>query len=342
MRASAPVRVLIADDSATLREALATLLALEPGIQVVGQARDGQEALALCRTLRPDVVTMDVQMPGLDGLAATEAIMEEAPARVLMVCSVAEEAQLDLSFRAVEAGALELIAKPGPGEAMLRAWARRVADAVRLMAEVPVVRRVRTRGAGGAAQWRPGRGGGLGALGIVASAGGPPALARIVGELPADLPVPLLLAQHIAPGFTDGLRRWLEGATRLPVRVAQDGAPLAGPGVWLAPDGCDLTVQAGGVLRTAASVGIHSPSGDRLLSSLAANLGARAAGLVLTGMGDDGAQGLLALRRAGGRTFAQDEATSAVYGMPHAAHALGAVQELVALDRIAPLILELA
>ena len=178
------------------------------------------------------------------------------------------------------------------------------------------------------------------AIGLVASTGGPPALARILGALPAGFPVPLLVAQHIAPGFTAGLRRWLSEASSLRLGVARDGMALA-PGVWLAPERSDLIVDASGRVFTPFSTGTFAPSGDRLLESLAA-LGDRALGVVLTGMGEDGAKGLLALRRAGGRTFAQDEATSLVFGMPQAAHALSAAQDLVALDRIAPLILELA
>ncbi|MBS2021424.1 MAG: response regulator [Deltaproteobacteria bacterium] len=336
-----PIRVLIADDSQTARAALAAMLT-EHGVQVVGEAADGHEAVALCKALRPDVVTMDVRMPGLDGLQATEAIMADAPARVLLVCGVTEAEQLDLSFRAVAAGALELVPKPLASEAGLRAWGAKVAEAVRLMVEVPVVRRVRgltpLQGSPRVPEARPARGS-LKAIGIAASTGGPPVLARILSALPANLPVPVLLAQHIAPGFTEGLRRWLSAASPLPVKLARHGQP-AEAGVWLPPDHCDLEWEAGR-LRTPFSDGPYAPSGDRLLTSLAV-LGGQALGFVLTGMGDDGARGLLALRKSGGRTFAQDSSTSAVFGMPHAAHTLGAAQDLVALDRIAPLILELA
>lgn len=341
-----PIRVLVADGSATARRALASMLAEDPGVQVVGEACDGLEAVALCRALLPDVVTMDAQMPGLDGLRATEAIMELSPARVLLVCAASESEQLDLGFRAVAAGALELVARPAGDDVELRAWGRRIMETIRLMAEVPVVRRSRSPAGGAPASppqaWREAapRPEPLLAIGLVASTGGPPALARILGSLPARFGVPVLVAQHVAPGFTAGLRRWLAEATPLPVRIATDREPL-GPGVWLAPDHRDLCLDAGGLLRTPFAATANSPSGDVLLRSLAP-LGSRALGLVLTGMGDDGAQGLLALRRGGGRAFAQDQASSSVFGMPQAAFALGAAQDLLALDRIAPLILELA
>lgn len=341
-----PIRVLVADDSPTARAALVAMLAEDPGVHVVGEACDGFEAVAMCRALLPDVVTMDACMPGLDGLHATEAIMEQAPSRVLLVCAVSESDQLDLSFRAVAAGALELVAKPGAEDGALRAWGRRITESIHLMAEVPVVRRVRAAAAGASSSSPGARSVRLLrlepplAIGLVASTGGPPALARILGSLPARFPVPVLVAQHIAPGFTGGLRRWLAEATPLEVLIAVDGQVL-GPGVWLAPDRRDLALEPGGVLRTPLPSTSNPPSGDLLLRSLA-RLGPRAVGVVLTGMGEDGAQGLLELRQAGGRAFAQDQASSTVFGMPQAADRLGAAQDLVALDRIAPLILELA
>ncbi len=322
------IRVLVADDSATMRNALAKLLSGEPDLAIVGFAKDGVEAVEKARALRPDVITMDVDMPRLDGLGATSAIMREAPARVLVICSVSEDRQLDLSFRAMAAGALELIAKPSAGTEALRSWGRRVAESVRLMAEVPVVRR-----------FTVGEGQPLPALetvdlvAIVASTGGPPALAQILSGL-RELGAPLLIAQHIAEGFTAGLVRWLAGVTPLQVSVARDGEQPQPGHVYLPPDGCDLTVDTGRVLRATRSSSLHCPSGNRLLQSVAKQYGARAAGLVLTGMGDDGAQGLLSLRQAGGQTFAQDEASSVVYGMPQAAWACGAAQQQLALDLV--------
>lgn len=333
------IRVLIADDSFTVLNALTELLKQCEDIEVVGRASDGLEAVSMASELRPDVITMDVMMPRLDGLAATAAIMAQAPSRVLIVCSISETQQMDLSFRAIEAGALEVIAKPkSSGIEDLRRWGARVAESVRLMAEVPVVTRRRLSRL---PLNLPVNRGVVDVFGLVASTGGPPALAQLLGSLPGDLPIPLLVAQHITEGFTEGLVRWLSGVTSLKIGIAQDGAACHPAHVYLAPDGHHLEVDSDGLLRTPKGYGGHCPSGNRLLESLARSYRMRAGGVVLTGMGDDGAQGLLAIRNAGGQTFAQDAATSVVYGMPQAAAALKATQTLLPIDAMGPMILEL-
>jgi len=334
-----PIRVLVADDSTTLRTALCALLSEDPHLSIVGQAADGMEAVEKARALRPDVITMDVNMPRLDGLGATAAIMADAPARVLVISSVRQHRQLELSFKAMAAGALELIAKPEGGPDEMRRWARRVAESVRLMAEVPVVRRHRRN----STPPRPAvaHGAHVDVVGMVASTGGPPALAHVLGSLPRELPIPLLLAQHIASGFTSGLVRWFDSVCTLRVVIAQEGELPAAGRVYLPPDGCDLELDRKGHLHTPRSTGLHCPSGNRLLVSLARAYGSRSAGFVLTGMGDDGAQGLLELKRAGGATYAQDEQSSVVFGMPQVAHACGAARGLLPLESIGPAILEL-
>lgn len=332
------IRVLIADDSATVRSLLANVLGADAQFSVVGQAADGVEAVSMARSLRPDVITMDVNMPRLDGLGATAAIMAEAPSRVLVISSVSEHRQLELSFKAMAAGALEVIAKPRPGEEM-RHWGRRLSESVRLMAEVPVVRRHRAAVAP-APPAAPHRGEVV-CVALVASTGGPPALARVLGDLPPALPVPILIAQHIAEGFTPGLVRWFSSICALPVRVAADSETPQRGSVYLAPDGCDLDLNPQGQLLTPRSGGPHCPSGNRLLHALARVHRTHAAGFVLTGMGDDGAHGLLALRQAGGATYAQDERSSVVFGMPQVAAQMGAARSVLSLESIAPTILEL-
>lgn len=328
------IRVLVVDDSVTLRRALTQMLSEDPNLQIVGEAADGVAAVRKAVSLRPDVITMDVDMPGLDGLAATAAIMAEAPARVLIVCSLGEARQMDLSFRAIAAGALELIAKPGAGDD-LRRWGARVAESVRLMAEVPVVRRRTLTARRLAAP----AGREVDAFGLVASTGGPPALVTILGALPRTLRIPLFVAQHMAEGFTPGLLRWFSQSSPLPVELAQEGRPCRAGHVYLPPDGHDLELDEQGLMRTPRASGVHRPSGNRLLASLARVYGARSGGVVLTGMGDDGAQGLLAIRNAGGQTFAQDELTSVVFGMPHAALDCGATTTMLPLDAVAAAIL---
>jgi len=334
----ARVRVLVADDSQTVQQALLKLLGRDGRIEVVGAAADGVEAVALARTLRPDVITMDVRMPRLDGLAATAAIMAEAPSRILVVASVSEDQQA-LCFRAMNVGALEVIPKPlsaAPDE--LGPWAGRLADSICLMAEVPVVTRRRSHALRALPRRAQGR---VDALGLVASTGGPPALAEILGALPAGLPVPIFVAQHIASGFSQGLRRWLAEITPLQVELVRGPSPARPGTVYVAQDGLDLLVDAEGLVATHPPQGPHRPSGTRLLTSIARTYGARGGGVVLTGMGDDGAQGLLEIRRAGGATFAQDEATSVVFGMPQAAQKLGAVESMLPLPAIPAVIVEL-
>lgn len=332
-----PIRVLVVDDSPTMANTLTALLTEDPRIEVVGRAGDGNRAVQLARLLRPDVITMDLLLPGLDGPAAIAAIMSQAPARVLVVSAVAEQRGVDLGFQAMSAGALELIGKPNVTNVEeLRRWGKDLAHSVCLMAEVPVIsRRART-----GSVTPPPIGARVDVFGIVASTGGPPALAELLSKLPKDLPVPLLIAQHITVGFTQGMVRWLSQVTPLPVDVARDGERLEPGRVYFPQDGQDLLVDSTGLARLQRSRGGPCPNGDVLLASLAQAFGRRSGGVVLTGMGEDGARGLLAIRKAGGVTFSQDEATSVVYGMPRAALEIHATDQGVPLSSVPELILQ--
>lgn len=338
MTTRGPVRVLIADDSRVMREAIRALLSVDPGIVVVGEAKDGADAVDQATTLAPDVITMDVLMPRLNGLEATQRIMAQTPARILLVCAVGDEGGVDLSFRAMDVGALELIAKPTAKE-NLHTWGEALRESVKLMAEVPVVRRWRSGPASSPSTMPPSFR--VGVVGIAASTGGPPALASILGKLPRDLPVCVLVAQHMANGFVAGLHRWLLEVSAIPVQIGKDGTMVERGTVVLAPDGCDMELTIGGALRVVPSTSHHTPSGDRLLESLAKVYRSRALGIVLTGMGDDGTRGLAAIRAMGGRTLAQDEASSVVFGMPKAAAAAGVVDQVVALSAMPALLLDL-
>ncbi len=341
-----PIRVLLVDDSRTARATLAAILAREPTLEVVGQAGDGEAAVRMAAALRPDVITMDLAMPGMGGIEAISQIMATTPCRILAVAAVERGLEAGVSFDAITAGALELIAKPsGPREgeerpglpAMheLRAWGDKVVEAIRLMAEIPVVTRRDRPGQIPRSPARPQPSSRVRAIGIVASTGGPPALAEILAGLPGDFPVPILLAQHLMPGFSRGLIDWLSECTELPVEMAREGM-LVRPGrVYLPPDQCDLEISGDGRALVPPTRGGPCPSGDRMLFALARHAGDRAVGVVLTGMGDDGAQGLLAVRRAGGITFAQDRESSIVYGMPDAAAKVGAVASVLPLGEIA-------
>jgi two-component system, chemotaxis family, protein-glutamate methylesterase/glutaminase len=337
---SRAVRVLVADDSPTMRAILQALLTEEGDVDVVGHARDGVEAVRLARSLLPDLVTMDVRMPGLGGLEATAAIMAEAPCRILVVCAVDEEEAVRLGFEAVSAGALELLPKPRVGEgAGLDVWGRRLREAVKLMAEIPVVGR-RRRGSYHDVEHTE-LSVRAAAVGLVASTGGPPALAHVLGRLPGDLPAPVFVVQHMAPGFARGLVRWLSESTKLRVVAVQRAMRIETACAYLPIDGHDLVIQKHGIVDVAPGSENNCPSGDRLLGSLARAFGSQSLGVVLTGMGDDGVEGLRAIRAAGGFTLAQDAATSVVYGMASAAHRAGVVSRLLPLQAIAPTVLDL-
>jgi len=332
------IRVLVADDSRAARRALAGVLREDPSFDVVGEAADGREAIQGAERLRPDVITMDVLMPGLDGLEAIRSIMSRAPARIVVVSSAANDRELDVSFRAISAGALEVLGKPAGDGEDFRAWARRLRESVRLMAGVPVVRRFSEGPAGcgpgaeaPAPVIAPRR---LAAFALGASTGGPAALARVLAELPGALPVPVFIAQHMTSGFTRGLVRWLAEVSALGVTVVERSMPAMPARVYVPADGYDLSVDGDGCLHVTASPAEPFPSVNCLFESFAAAYGRRGGAALLTGMGDDGARGLLAVRRAGGVTACQDEATSVVFGMPKAALRLDAAQHVLPLDSI--------
>ncbi len=334
------LRVLVADDSAAARLLIQGILEADPELEVVGQATDGAEAVALADRLAPDVITMDVAMPGVDGLEATRQIMARRPRPIVLVSGVFTP-DLDNSFRALEAGAVTLLEKPsGPGSPAFDRGAAELVATVKLMAGVKLVRRSAPRPAqagapGSPPAVRPPEL--LRIVAIAASTGGPPALAQILRTLPADWSVPVLVVQHIGAGFDAGLVRYLDECCPLPVTIAEDGRELAGGEVHVSPAAAHLGVTAGHLLTVTAAEPIdgYRPSANHLFRSVAAVFGPRAAGVVLTGMGRDGADGLLSLREAGGLAIAQDETTSTVYGMPRQAVLRGAADHVLPVEDIA-------
>jgi two-component system chemotaxis response regulator CheB len=342
-------RVLVADDSPSARRLLVEILDRDPQLQVAGEAADGGEAVRLTERVQPEVIVMDVLMPVLDGLAATRRIMELRPTPIVLVSAGVDSRQADRSFEAIRAGALTLLAKPrGPGYPGFPEEAAELRTTVRLMADVKVVRQRRRDPAwpgrapvgpggqtGGRASERPGGRVRIAAIG--ASTGGPAALATILAALPGIAPVPILVVQHITVGFHQALADWLDALTPMTVRLAAHGLPLRPGEVLIAPPGRHLGVSSSRrvTLSAAAPVGAHRPSATHLFRSVAEAYGAAAVGVILTGMGDDGAAGLCALRGAGGLVLAQDEASSVVFGMPREACATGAVDRVVPLAEMA-------
>lgn len=327
----APLRVLVADDSPLSLDAVTAALEEDGDIQVVAVAGDGRDALAKVEATRPALVAMDINMPVMDGLEAVERIMASRPTPILLLTGDPARRDERGVFEALSRGALDVIPKHvAAGSPAQRAWLR---DHVRLLAGVTVVYRARAarRQAGAPVMAAPAPPA-VGGVGLVASTGGPPAIAEILAALPARYPLPVLIVQHLASGFAAHLASWLEGVSRLRVVIARDGLRLEAGTVYLAPDGAHMTVSGGDRLALDARsppVDGHRPSGTRLLSSLAAAWGGRAIGVVLTGMGSDGVAGLQAIRRAGGTTYAQDQASSVVFGMPRAARDAGAASTLL-------------
>jgi len=331
-----PIRVLVADDSELFRELLAGVVAADPAFQVVAVAADGDEAASRARTLRPDVITMDLNMPDADGFSGIARIMADTPTPILVLTGDPTEA---VGFRALSLGALDILEKP-QATADLGAYGQLLRSRLRLLAGVKVIRHL--RGLREKRREAPRAVARADLVVIGASLGGPRALAALLRGLPADFPAPVAVVQHIADGFTEGLASWLASESRLDVREARDGERLRAGRILLAPTGKHL-VLADGVARLsdAPPFDTFKPSVTPLFLSAARQYGARACGVILTGMGRDGAEGLRAIRAAGGPTIAQDEATSAVFGMPRAAIELGAVDRVMPLDEIPRALVEL-
>lgn len=339
------IRVLVVDDSVTVRRYLCEALASDPDVDVVGEAGDGKLAIELCRTLRPDVVTMDMMLPVMTGLGATEYIMAHCPTRILIVSSSTNRGELFKTYEALAAGALDVLEKP-QGNETDDAWKRKLIATIRLISRVRVITHPRARlGLLGQTQTSHSHGPlSIGhqsrqVIAVGASTGGPGAVVDILRTLPAPCPLPVLIVVHIAERFGTAFPEWLDGQSPHRVVSAREGDVVrerAGQ-VLVAPPGYHLVVRSGRVHLT-VDAERHScrPSVDVLFESIAREYGPAAVACLLTGMGRDGAAGLLEVRRAGGLTIAQDEATSVVYGMPREAVLLGAAESILPLGAIGP------
>jgi two-component system chemotaxis response regulator CheB len=338
------IKALVVDDSPLTRMLLVELLNSDPGIQVIGAMNDGQAALDFLQVThnRPDVVIMDIHMPRLDGFDATRRIMETRPLPIIICTATADPQELAVAFRSMEAGAVACVSKPVALGADFESRRINLLQTVRLMSEVKVVRRWnRSRSAAPAANGTACATSvttrGIQLIGIGASTGGPPVLQSILHGLPKDFPVPLLIVQHISPGFLPGMVEWLNQTTSLRVQVAAHGVvPLPGH-AYVAPDDFHLGITASGRImlsREEPEIGLR-PAVSYLFRTLADCCGPGAIGVLLTGMGKDGAVELKRMKDRGAMTIAQDQESSIVHGMPGEAIRLGAASQVLATDQIA-------
>lgn len=338
-------KVLVVEDSAVIRELIVHLLESDPALQVIATATNGEEAVAIAQQQQPDVITMDITMPKMDGFETTRRIMETAPKPIVIVTASWDPKEVATSFRAMEAGAVAVIAKPpGPGHPDHAVLARELVQTVKSMAEVKVVRRWARRPSAKPPADEPpplveakGRNHPIKVVAIGTSTGGPMALQTLLAALPRPLPVPMLVVQHMAVGFIAGFVEWLSQSTGHPVHVASDGEFLLAGHVYVAPDGFQMRVKTQGKLELTsdgAEYGI-CPSVSYLFRSVAQVYGARAVGVLLTGMGRDGAAELKLMRDAGAITFVQDKESSVIHGMPGEAIRLDAATYVLPPEKIA-------
>ncbi|MBV8692810.1 MAG: response regulator [Actinobacteria bacterium] len=333
------VRVVVVEDSTVQRAHLVHTLQADGDIEVIGEAADAPDAVARVAELRPDVVTVDLQIPGGGGQHVIEQVMAHTPTPILVLSAKVAGPQSAPAIDALVAGALDAAPKPARWTAVEEGDLRR---RVRALNGVTVLRHPRGRLVNARAEARGFCRTGEPVVAIAASTGGPPALATVLSGL-ARVGAPVLVVQHIHDDFVDGLVSWMARVAPLPVRMAAAGDRLHPGTVYIGPGGCHLRVDRDlRVVLDPEPVTTHRPSADELFRSIAQHVGRSAVGVVLTGMGDDGAAGLLAIRNAGGRTLAQDQATSAVFGMPRAAYLAGAVEQQVAIDDMADAIVRAA
>lgn len=347
------IRVLIVEDSPVVREFLQEILSRDPRLEVAAAVESAEEALRILKRVSPDVISLDIRLPGMNGFEATRRIMSERPTPIVVVSASVESEELKITMNALRAGALTVVEKPvGTAHADYEALAERLRTQLAIMSQVKVVRQQINRvqlpaSPVGKAHRLPERPqprtlAPVRMIGVVTSTGGPTALVQLLGGMGPDFPLPILLIQHITASFLKGFVAWLDSVCPFSVVVAKDGEVPAPGRVYMAPPDRHLRVEAGSLrVDEGDPVSAQRPSGTVLFQSMARSLASQAIGVLLTGMGEDGAAGLWEIRKAGGYTMAEDESTAVVYGMPAEAVRLGGVCESLPVHAIAPRLLEL-
>ena len=355
------LQVLVVEDSVVVREMLIHIINSDPRLHVVAAVASGEAAIKALGQFTPNVISLDIRLPGMDGFETTLQIMTEKPTPIVVISSDVDDRSLNISMNALRAGALAVVEKPvGFASGDYQKVATRICDQLVAMAGVKVVRQrfgrdlrlvsaslgppapARAAAAGAVARRETPINQSFTMLGLVASTGGPNALIQVLQALPKNFALPIAIVQHITDSFLENFAHWLGTESGFPASLVHDGQ-VPRPGcIHMAPVGYHLTVSAGVFrLSNAAPVSMQRPSGTVLLATMAESLGARALGVVMTGMGDDGAEGLLKMRQAGGFTIAEHQSTAVVYGMPMVAERLGAACEMQPLDQIGLRITEL-
>jgi two-component system chemotaxis response regulator CheB len=340
------IRVLIIEDSAVIREFLCHIIASDPRLEVAAAVESAEEGLRILDRISPDVVSLDIRLPGMNGLEATRQIMSRRPTPIVVVSASVESEDLKITMSALQAGALTVVEKPvGTTQGHYESLAERVCTQLAIMSQIKVVRQ-----SGRSAVFpKPPpppkvlpRSGRYSALGVAASTGGPNAITSLLGALGSDFPLPIVVVQHMTPSFSAGFASWLSSVCPFPVEVVSNRQALVPGRAYLAAGDHHLRVtESCAWIDGGDPVCAQRPSATVLFESMARSLGPRALGVLLTGMGEDGAAGLLEVHRAGGYCIAEHASTAVVYGMPAAAERLGAAHEMLPLPAIAPRIIDL-
>ena len=340
-----PIKVFIVDDSAVLREFLTRILSTEGAFEVIGAAGSGEEALTALETLEPDLITMDISLPGVNGLETTRLIMETRPVPIVIITGDHRAQDVMDSFNLMEIGALAVLEKPpAVNHPDYAAHVRSMVETLKMVAEIRVVKRQSKPLPSPSRLRRAEVPVGPAIVAIGASTGGPGVIKTILSGLPTSFPWPVLIVQHMTEGFLPGFVEWLNLSSSLPVQLAVDGEKMQPGQVYMAPDGHHLRTCGNGSLSVASDPPVNNqrPAVSTLLAAVTRVYGRNAIGILLSGMGSDGACELLQMREAGALTVAQDEASCIVYGMPGAAVALQGARYTLSPERIAALLTELA
>jgi two-component system chemotaxis response regulator CheB len=335
-----PVRVLIVDDSRLARELIIEMLSADKDIIIAGEASNGSEAARMVKELKPDIVTMDIEMPVMNGLDAIEHIMSENAVPILVVTT---KGDARTAYDAISKGALDLIQKP---EVNLNG-AREFIDKIKLLSNIKVVTHIawKRRSVGIKPPEQPvfSLESGDGVIAIASSTGGPKALSVILSSLPENFPFPIVIAQHISDGFAHGMAAWLNKISGLKVKTASDGEVLTPATVYISPSEAHMKISRTKTITfiERSRKDIYHPSCDTLLSSVSDSYGKNSIGIILTGMGKDGVEGMRKIKKAGGATIAQDEKTSVIFGMNKAAVESGCIDLILPIDAISRALIDM-